>query len=91
MAQQHRFVCDQGATFSQVITYKNASNQPINLTGYTARMQVRESVESPIVLLNLSTENDGIAIDGAGGTLTLNGPAAERHLCRPASTFTTWS
>jgi len=45
--------------------------EPINLTGYTGRMQVRESARSPDVIVDLSTENGGIEIDGAAGAVTL--------------------
>lgn len=44
---------------------------PINLTGYTARMQIRSSVESETVLVNLTTENGGITLGGTGGTVQL--------------------
>ena len=36
-----------------------------------ARMQVREEIESPIVLLSLTTENGGIALGGVDGTVDL--------------------
>lgn len=38
---------------------------PVDLTGATARMQIREQVGGQ-VLLELSTENDGLAITGPG-------------------------
>lgn len=43
---------------------------PVDLTGYTARMQVRPSAGSNIVLLDLTTENGGITLGGAEGTIT---------------------
>ena len=61
---------DQGATFSKVVTWKAGSPAvPVNLTGCTARMQVREKTESPTVLLDLTTENDGIVLGGVAGTI----------------------
>jgi hypothetical protein len=40
-------------------------NEPINLTGYTARMQIREKVDSTTIIKELTTENAGIVIDTA--------------------------
>ena len=44
---------------------------PVNLTGFTARMQIRETVESTAVLHSLTTENGGITLGGAAGTIAL--------------------
>lgn len=70
LAGQYRIIIDQGATYSQVITWKD-SNGPINVTGYTARMQVRPTIASSTTTLSLTTENGGIALGGAAGTITL--------------------
>lgn len=66
----------QGATFSWSFTWKTAPDEdsaktPVNLTGCTARMQIRSKVESPEVLLSLTTENGGIALGGTAGTIEL--------------------
>lgn len=42
---------------------------PINLTGYTARMQIRAAAGSPTVLLEINTTTGGIAIAGTTGTI----------------------
>lgn len=44
---------------------------PVNLTSYTARMQIRETVETTTTLVELTTENGGITLGGAAGTITL--------------------
>jgi len=44
---------------------------PVNLTGYTARLQIRETVEATDTLLSLTTENGGITLGGTAGTITL--------------------
>lgn len=44
---------------------------PVDLTGYTARAQIRESIESTDVILSLTTENDGIEIDVEASSVTL--------------------
>lgn len=62
----------QGATFRKRMVWKvKKTGVPVDLTGCTARMQVREEIESPIVLLSLTTENGGIALGGVDGTVDL--------------------
>ena len=52
----------QGATFRKRLTWKGPlpAQTPIDLTGCTARMQVRPEVESSTVLLELTTANGGM-------------------------------
>ena len=69
-ATTYDLLIEQGATFSQVITYKESS-VAVNLTGYTARMQVRATLESASTLVELTTANSRIALGGAAGTITL--------------------
>lgn len=68
-----KFTIYQGATFRKRLwwTGPKPSQTPIDLTGCTARMQVRDRAESPVVLLSLSTENGGITIDGSAGMVEL--------------------
>jgi len=46
-------------------------NQPIDLTGVVARMQIRARLEDATVLEELTTENGGIVIDNASKTIKL--------------------
>ena len=69
-ATTYDILIEQGATFLQVITYKDAG-VAINLTGYTARMQVRATLESASTLVELTTANGRIALGGAAGTISL--------------------
>lgn len=57
---------------------------PMNLTGYTARMQLRPAPGDQTVLLELNTTNGGIAIAGASGTIALLVTGAQTE----AMTFT---
>jgi hypothetical protein len=61
----------QGATFRKRLMWVTASGTPIDLTGCTARMQAREDYASPLPLLELTTENGGITLGGAAGTIDL--------------------
>ncbi len=67
---------EQGASFSLPLTWKDPLGTAIDLTGYTARMHVREDVESSTAFITLTTENGGIALGGTAGTITLSMTAA---------------
>jgi hypothetical protein len=60
-------------------TYTNGGileyNQPIDLSGMTGRMQIREKITSPIVLLELTTENGLIQLDNTLKTIVFSIPA----------------
>lgn len=43
MAGQKNWEVDQNATFTFVIEYKDENDTPINLTGASAKMQVRDT------------------------------------------------
>jgi hypothetical protein len=70
-AGKHDIIIEQGATFRRVITWKDSSGSPINLTGYTAKMQVRERVRDSDVVLECSTSNGRITLGGSAGTITI--------------------
>ncbi len=76
MAGTHDIVCDQGATFSRVFTWQDSVGLPVNLTGYTARMQVRATIDAASTLLSFTTENGGITLGAAAGTITVTATAA---------------
>lgn len=60
----------QGATFSQTLYWEVGDPPaPVNLTGYTAKLQVRSSHKSKVVILELSTSNGRITL-GTGGDMT---------------------
>lgn len=50
-------------------------NTPVDLNGYTARMQIRQKIDSNTVLHELTTENGGVILDNVLKTITLNIPA----------------
>lgn len=62
---------EQGATFNLAFLYEDGAGQPIDLTGMTARMQLRRQYSSSEFILNLSTENGGITIEALTGTISL--------------------
>lgn len=65
--EPYTLVIRQGKTFKTVFRWK-ANGQPVNVTGYIARLQIRHLVNSTDVLVSLTSVN---------GTITINGPAGE--------------
>jgi hypothetical protein len=68
---------EQGATFTRTITYNTSAGSPVDLTGFTAEMDLRPSYNSSTVVLTLTTANGRIALGGAAGTITLTVTAAD--------------
>jgi hypothetical protein len=72
VSAQWDIVADQGATFSQVYTWLEADQEtPVNLTGFTAAMQVRAEATNAL-LASFSTGSGGITLGGTAGTITLS-------------------
>jgi hypothetical protein len=71
-AGRYNFLIEQGATFQIELQYKDSDNNPINLTGYSGRLQIRQTIPSTIVLLCLSSslqpDGTGINFSGSNGT-----------------------
>ena len=67
-AGKYSFTIEQGATFQLELQYKDANNDPIDLTYYGGRMQIRPSVADSTVLLQLSSSKsaDGSGLDFSG-------------------------
>jgi len=61
---------NQGATFELTLTWEDSSGTAINLTGYQARMQVRETYSSSSTIVNI-TQASGITLGGAAGTVAI--------------------
>lgn len=64
------FTVEQGTDYSQLFIKKDGNGDPVDLLGYTAHMQVRARPGAP-VLLDMTTENDLISIDGPNGAVYL--------------------
>ncbi len=76
---RHDIEIHQGATFTRGFAYLDPENVPIDLTGWTARMQVRATIGGK-VLADLSTENGRIVIDPLRGLLTVTIPRSVTRL-----------
>jgi hypothetical protein len=72
----YNIIADQGATFTRQLTWNDSTGSAVNLTGYTARMQVRNSIDAAgAATLSLTTENGRIVLGGTAGTITLSAEA----------------
>jgi hypothetical protein len=71
MAAVYDITIEQGATFRLSLVWKDSSNVPVNLTGYTARMQVRRSYTDTVIQLAMTTESGSITLGGSAGTINV--------------------
>jgi hypothetical protein len=60
---------EQGATFRLECTWL-VDDEPVNLTGYTARLQVRESHDSAEPMLDIDSDEE-ITLGGVLGTIVI--------------------
>jgi Na+/serine symporter len=63
------FVCPQGSTFRRTLTY-TLDNLPVNLSGYSSRLQVRQAYYSDDPIISLAS-GSGITIGGSAGTIDI--------------------
>lgn len=69
-AAQYDILCEQGATFALSMTYEDGLGQPVDLSGYTARMKVKSSAQATASIVDLTTENQRITL-GSDGSIAL--------------------
>jgi hypothetical protein len=77
-------VCYQGASFDYQLTW-NLNDEPVDLTNYDARMQVRPSHGAHTVVLNL-TAGTGITLGGTAGTIFIEA-SPEQTAAIPATQY----
>jgi hypothetical protein len=76
-AASYNFTIEQGATFEAEIEWRDGSNALVNLTGFSARMQIRTSIAAASFALELTNANGRIVLGGAAGTVQLVLAAAD--------------
>jgi hypothetical protein len=88
MAGQKNFEVDQNTTFTFTIDYEDATGNPINLTGATAKMQVRDSKGGQKLAFTLTSPSGGITITPLLGKLTIKmTPTQTSKLFYPKSEY----
>lgn len=72
---------DEGSTFIQLLTLTDPNTgEPVNLTGYTAKAQIRSTYDSPVLA------EFGITLGGVLGTIQLELTATQTILDYPQPT-----
>jgi hypothetical protein len=75
-AASYDILIEQGATYVQTFIWQDSSGNAIDVTGYTADMQVRASRSSTAILLEASTTNGYIVMGTTDGKINISVPAA---------------
>jgi len=76
-AANNNFIIDQGADWYTTVVYKDSSGTAINLTGYTAALQIRDTYADSTTALSLTSPSGGIVITGATGTIAIHATATQ--------------
>ena len=79
-AGNYDFKIEQGATVDFAVQYKDSGSNPIDLSGYQARMQFRPTFGSSTVYLTLSSSlgpcGTGLNLSGSGGQSATTPPSS---------------
>lgn len=76
LAGVYNIIADQGATFTRAFRRKDHRNRVAPFEATSARMQVRPNHESAQVLLEATTENGRISLDGPSARIDVQVPAS---------------
>ena len=73
-AGKYNFTIEQGTTIDFEIQYKDSNNSPVDLTGYTGRMQIKNNFSSSATVVyatlssSLDSDGTGLNFSGSSGT-----------------------
>lgn len=76
VAGRYDFHADQGATFDRTITWKDHTGSPIDVSGFSARMQIRDRIGGT-VLHEFDSGDGSIVLGGSSGTIRLIASATD--------------
>lgn len=77
LAGIYNIFCEQGSTFVRVFDIETPDTNtpptwtPLDLTGYTAKMHIRRLINDASEMLELSTENGSITLQGNLGRIAI--------------------
>ncbi len=71
---------NQGGTFTLTLIWQDSNKTAIDISGRSARMHIRATHSSPVVLVELTSDNNRITLGGATGTILLTLTAEETSL-----------
>ncbi len=70
-AGNYSFTIEQGATTDFELVYKDSNGNPVDLTGYQAKMQLKNSIGGSTTHLtltsSLNSDGTGLNLSGSGG------------------------
>ena len=80
-AGKYHLIIEQGATLNLEIQYKDSAGTPVDLTGYSGKMQIRSDYadNNPTTYITLSSslapDGTGLNFSGSNGTTTPTSPS----------------
>lgn len=95
-AGKYSFVIEQGATVNFELQYKDATNTPVDLSGYSAKMQIRSDYNdnSPVTYLTLSSslqaDGTGLNLSGSSGTTPVQSGSIGLYISAATSSMLTF-
>ena len=94
-AAKYSFIIEQGATTDFEINWTDESGSAIDLSGMHARMQIRPTVESSEIFLNLSSSlsdtcGTGLNLSGSNGTTPLSSGSIGVYISATSSSLLTF-
>ena len=88
MAGQKNWEVDQNTTFRFVLEYKDSNGDAVDLTGASAKMQVRDTKGGSKLAFTLTSPSGGIVIDAPNGKITVTmTPTQTNKLYYPKSSY----
>ena len=73
----YHFIIEQGGTFKHTLTLKDSSDTVINLTGYSAEMDLKKNQDDSSDVITLTVANSRITMGGGAGTIVLEISASD--------------
>lgn len=70
IAGEHNITIQKGADFGLTLTWKDENGSAVDLTGFTARMQIRKNADSQTTLASI-TNGNGITLGTTNGQIDL--------------------
>ncbi len=75
-AGTHNITIEQGAEFLLELTWNDEDGDPIDITGWSAALMVRQNYADATPLVSISSATSAITLGGTAGTIAIDIPAA---------------
>lgn len=83
---KYNIVAEQAATYQLNITWNDSNGQPVDLTNFHAKMQIRLGFNEPDAIVTVD-DTDGITLGGELGTIAIVISAEQTALLRAPQVF----